>query len=96
MALRGTTAPPIRLLWISRYWGLVQGSGVGGLLLNPFRCPAIQVAGLIELPCAIPSKGACEAGGGVGLAGVDVGVVELFLSAIDGTLEDLEWNSMSR
>ena len=79
------------LAWISSYWGLFQRSGVGGLL---FRCSAIQFAGLIEFPCAIPSKGACAAGGGVGLAGVNVGVVELFLSVIDGTLEDLEWNSI--
>ena len=55
-------------------WGRVQESGVGG-------CTAIQAAGLIELPCATPSKGA-EAGGGVGVSGVAVGVVEL-LSAID-------------
>ena len=58
------------------HWGRVQGSGVGG-------CTAIQDAGLIELPCATPSKGACGAGGGVGVSGVAVGVVELFLSAID-------------
>ena len=63
------------------HWGLVQSSGVGGgfrgLLLNvPFE--AIQVAGLIELPCASP-----EAGGGVEVSGAAVGVVE-FLSAIDG------------
>ena len=75
------------LLWKDFcHWGCVQGSGVGGLLLDPLftsRCTAIQVAGLIELPCAAPSKGACEAGGGVGLSGVAVGVVEMFLSAID-------------
>ena len=68
---------------LNSYWGLVQGSGVGGLLLNLFRCPAIQVAGPIELPCATPSKGACEVGGEIGVSGVAVGVVELFLSAID-------------
>ena len=83
-------------LWISRYWGLVQGSEVGGFLLTPFLWPAIQVAGLIESPCAIPSKGACEAGGGVGLAGVDVGVVELFLSDIDAPTDTLAmtWNKI--
>ena len=48
--------------------------------MTPLFWTAIQVAGLIELPCAIPSKGACESGGGVG-AGADV--VELFLFAID-------------
>ena len=44
------------------------------------RCTAIQAAGLIELPCVIPRKGA-KTGGGV-VSGVAVGVVEL-LSAID-------------
>ena len=58
------------------YWGRVQGS------FGTSRCTAIQAAGPIELPCATPSKGACEAGGGVGVSGV-AGVVELLPSAID-------------
>ena len=49
--------------------------------MTPLFWTAIQAAGLIELPCVTPSKGA-EAGGGVGVSGVGVGVVEL-LSAID-------------
>ena len=43
----------------------------------------IQAAGLLELPCAIPSKGA---GAGSGVSGIAVGVVEL-LSAIDVGME---------
>ena len=76
------------------HWGRVQGSSeVGGLLLNTLFASfetgtAIQVAGLIELPCAIPSKGACDAGGRVGVSGISVGVVELFLSAIDAGVVD--------
>ena len=49
--------------------------------MTPLFWTAIQAAGLIELPCATPSKGA-ETGGGVVVSGVAVGVVE-FLSAID-------------
>ena len=41
--------------------------------------------------CATPSKGACEAGGGVGVSGVAVGVVELFLSAIELSTVDRLW-----
>ena len=49
---------------------------------------AIQAAGLIELPCATPSKGA---GAGGGVSGIAVGVVEL-LSAIDVGMEfDGRW-----
>ena len=55
------------------HWGLVQGSGVGG-------CTAVQAAGLIELPCVIPRKGA-KTGGGVVVSGIAV-LFEL-LSAID-------------
>ena len=53
--------------------------------MTPLFWTAIQAAGLIELPCATPSKGA-EASGGVGVSGIAVGVVEL-LSAIDVGME---------
>ena len=57
--------------------------------MTPLFWTAIQAAGLIELPCATPSKGA-EIGGGV-VSGVAVGVVEL-LSAIDRGMEfDGRW-----
>ena len=73
---------------LGNHWGLVQESGVGGgfgeLLLNVLLASfeTIQAAGLIELPCATPSKGV-ETGGEVVVLGVAVGVVEL-LSAIGG------------
>ena len=63
--------------------------------MTPLFWTAIQAAGLIELPCATPSKGA-ETGGGV-LTGVAVGVVEL-LSAIDASADTLAtrmtWNGI--
>ena len=56
--------------------------------MTPLFWTALHVAGLIELPCATPSKGA-EASGGV--SGIAVGVVEL-LSAIEVEF-DGQWRS---
>ena len=65
--------------------------------MTPLFRTALQDSGLIELPCATPSKGACGAGGGVGVSGVVVGVVEL-LSAIDASADTLAtrmtWNGI--
>ena len=63
--------------------------------MTPLFWTALQVAGLIELPCATPSKGACGAGGGVGVSGVAVGVVELFLSAIDAGVLWFRYSTVS-